>query len=351
MEACGSAHHWARWLNRLGIEVRLLALQAKDGLAENEKSLKDAEARFNNVFTTNFCFKVRDEIRQGGITLQRLNKELKNIQFGYDTYELEFSWIPRLQKVYEFFEAAESLADSGATAQQRQALEQIGRGKAGGGIFALFGEELVTEWPETKIAAIEFEMQDGTGRVEIEGYGAATSELLAYPDGTIIRPPRFGSHRTAVSSDLRETIRAPKATTGCIAAYNAVKVPHGEAGPSRRVRRTKLVQRGREQVGGRMRVGHLACRARSARSARTGERALSQPALAIEGSVAETEEMGAARAVEPLLQEHCRLVHAHLDLEDTLLRSQTVVDGRGMGGRGVVDLRSDGAAHGSRFRR
>ena len=24
MEACGSAHHWARWLNGLGIEVRLL---------------------------------------------------------------------------------------------------------------------------------------------------------------------------------------------------------------------------------------------------------------------------------------------------------------------------------------
>ncbi len=24
MEACGSAHHWARWLNNLGIEVRLL---------------------------------------------------------------------------------------------------------------------------------------------------------------------------------------------------------------------------------------------------------------------------------------------------------------------------------------
>lgn len=23
MEACGSAHHWGRWLNRLGIEVRL----------------------------------------------------------------------------------------------------------------------------------------------------------------------------------------------------------------------------------------------------------------------------------------------------------------------------------------
>ena len=24
MEACGSAHHWARWLNSLGVEVRLL---------------------------------------------------------------------------------------------------------------------------------------------------------------------------------------------------------------------------------------------------------------------------------------------------------------------------------------
>ena len=24
MEACGSAHHWGRWLNGLGIEVKLL---------------------------------------------------------------------------------------------------------------------------------------------------------------------------------------------------------------------------------------------------------------------------------------------------------------------------------------
>lgn len=30
MEACGSAHHWTRWLNGLGIEVRLLpALQRR----------------------------------------------------------------------------------------------------------------------------------------------------------------------------------------------------------------------------------------------------------------------------------------------------------------------------------
>jgi hemerythrin-like domain-containing protein len=41
--------------------------------------------------------------------------------------------------------------------------------------------------------------------------------------------------------------------------------------------------------------------------------------------LAESGEMGTARGVEPLLQEHCRLMHAHLDLEDTLLRSQTAL--------------------------
>jgi len=42
--------------------------------------------------------------------------------------------------------------------------------------------------------------------------------------------------------------------------------------------------------------------------------------------LAESGEMGAARAaVEPLLQEHCQLMHAHLDLEDTLLHSQTAL--------------------------
>ena len=40
---------------------------------------------------------------------------------------------------------------------------------------------------------------------------------------------------------------------------------------------------------------------------------------------AESGEMGAARAVEPLLQEHGQLMHAHLDLEDTLLHSQTAL--------------------------
>lgn len=78
--------------------------------------------------------------------------------------------------------------DQRASAPQRKALEQIGTGKAGGGIFALFGEELVTEWLPTKWVDIEFEMADGRGRVVIDGYGGAESELLSYPDGSVIRP-------------------------------------------------------------------------------------------------------------------------------------------------------------------
>ena len=78
--------------------------------------------------------------------------------------------------------------DSRATAEQRRALEAISTGKAGGGIFQLFGESLVKHWLPTKFVAIDFEIKDGKGRVRIEGHGEAESELLAYPDGSVIRP-------------------------------------------------------------------------------------------------------------------------------------------------------------------
>ena len=96
-------------LRVLGEQIRR---QRSIGLAENLARLRKAEASFNSVFTTSFCFKVRDEIRQGASTLQKLNRELKNIQFGTDTFELEWAWVPRLQKVFEFFEAMEGLVDS-----------------------------------------------------------------------------------------------------------------------------------------------------------------------------------------------------------------------------------------------
>lgn len=86
--------------------------QRSVGLAENTARLQEAESSFNAVFTTSFCFKVRDEVRQGALTLHKLNRHLKDIQFGTDTYQLEAAWIPRMQKVFEFFEAMESLVDT-----------------------------------------------------------------------------------------------------------------------------------------------------------------------------------------------------------------------------------------------
>ncbi|MDH3461321.1 MAG: DUF1326 domain-containing protein [Burkholderiaceae bacterium] len=83
---------------------------------------------------------------------------------------------------------ASAYVDSSATAEQRQALEAIGTGAAGGGVFALFGEQLVTTWLPTKFVAIEFDFREGVGRVRIGGFGEAECELLSYPDGTVIRP-------------------------------------------------------------------------------------------------------------------------------------------------------------------
>ncbi len=45
MEACGSAHHWARWLNGLGIEVRLLpAAYVRAYVKRNKTDAADAGA-------------------------------------------------------------------------------------------------------------------------------------------------------------------------------------------------------------------------------------------------------------------------------------------------------------------
>jgi hypothetical protein len=78
--------------------------------------------------------------------------------------------------------------DGRASDAQRGALEKIGTGRAGGGIFHLFGAELVKKWLPTRTARIDFEMRDGKGRVSVEGFGEAHSALLAYPDGSTIRP-------------------------------------------------------------------------------------------------------------------------------------------------------------------
>ncbi|MGH9254920.1 MAG: DUF1326 domain-containing protein [Vicinamibacterales bacterium] len=78
--------------------------------------------------------------------------------------------------------------DSRVNTEQRQALDAIGTGKAGGGFFELFGASLVTTWLPTKFVSIEFEFSEKVGRVRIDDVGGAESELLSYPDGSVIRP-------------------------------------------------------------------------------------------------------------------------------------------------------------------
>lgn len=81
------------------------------GLAENLAKLEEAERRFNTVFTSSFCFKVRDDVRSGLNTLRKLNNELKTIQFGVDGYELVHDWQPRFKRYFDFFEALDSVVD------------------------------------------------------------------------------------------------------------------------------------------------------------------------------------------------------------------------------------------------
>lgn len=81
------------------------------GLADNARSLQEAESSFNHVFTSSFCFKVRDDVKQGAAILQRLNRHLKDIRFGNDSFQLEWDWIPRMQKVCEFFDAVEGAVE------------------------------------------------------------------------------------------------------------------------------------------------------------------------------------------------------------------------------------------------
>ncbi|WP_457330142.1 SbcC/MukB-like Walker B domain-containing protein [Rhizobacter sp. P5_C2] len=50
-------------------------------------------------------------MKQGAVVLQRLNRHLKDIRFGNDSFQLEWDWIPRMKKVCEFFDAVEGAVE------------------------------------------------------------------------------------------------------------------------------------------------------------------------------------------------------------------------------------------------
>jgi hypothetical protein len=90
--------------------ARQLNRQDGVGLAGSAARLAEAQARFHAVFTTGLCLKVRDDVRAGQATLEKLNRELKHIAFGDATYRLEWEWVPEYQKYHEFFEAVHDMA-------------------------------------------------------------------------------------------------------------------------------------------------------------------------------------------------------------------------------------------------
>ena len=81
------------------------------GLADNVARLEKAEGNFNHVFTSDFCFTVRRDVKDGSVTLRKLSSELKSIQFGVDSYDVVQDWVPRFKAYYDFFEALDGVVD------------------------------------------------------------------------------------------------------------------------------------------------------------------------------------------------------------------------------------------------
>lgn len=81
------------------------------GLADNIARLEKAEGSFNHVFTSDFCFKVRRDVKDGSTTLRKLSSELRAIQFGVDSYDVVQDWVPRFKAYYDFFEALDAVVD------------------------------------------------------------------------------------------------------------------------------------------------------------------------------------------------------------------------------------------------
>lgn len=97
-----------------------------------------------------------------------------------------FYWFPGL--IEQGNATARTYIDRGTTPEQRTALGMICDGKAGGGMFELF-HSLASKFHPTIVTDIEFAVDgDGKDRVRVGDYWEAESELLAYPDGTTIRP-------------------------------------------------------------------------------------------------------------------------------------------------------------------
>jgi len=82
MEACGSAHYWARELGKLGHEVRLIAAQfVRPFVKTNKNDAADAAAIWEAVQRPDMRFvAVKSEEQQSVLTLHRVREQLIKIR-------------------------------------------------------------------------------------------------------------------------------------------------------------------------------------------------------------------------------------------------------------------------------
>ncbi|MBK4733341.1 AAA family ATPase [Noviherbaspirillum sp. DKR-6] len=90
-----------------------LLRQRDIGLVKNLDQLRMAESSFNDVFTRQFCYEIRNGVDAGVRTLKALNMELERLRFGTDRFRIDWSeWVPEYRAYYDFFCAAAELPDA-----------------------------------------------------------------------------------------------------------------------------------------------------------------------------------------------------------------------------------------------
>ncbi|WKB53569.1 ATP-binding protein [Eleftheria terrae] len=86
------------------------------GLYNNRNELEQAEKSFHDVFTKQFCVEIKSKVEEGIRTLRQLNAELRNLSFGPDRFDIDWSrWEPEFEDYYGFFKAVAELADAPET--------------------------------------------------------------------------------------------------------------------------------------------------------------------------------------------------------------------------------------------
>lgn len=90
-----------------------LRIQNDTGLYKNLEQLRQAEGSFQDVFTKQFCYEIRNSVDTGVRTLKALNTELEKLKFGTDRFRIDWShWVPEFEEYYRFFSAAYELAET-----------------------------------------------------------------------------------------------------------------------------------------------------------------------------------------------------------------------------------------------